>query len=99
MKIYIAGPMTGLPDYNYPLFDAAAIKLRAEEYEVECPSENDLPTGKEWHEYLRHAIKRLVDCDAVATLNGWEHSKGARLEVLIAERLGIPVKPLVEWLR
>jgi hypothetical protein len=32
-----------------------------------------------------------MDCDTVATLPGWEHSRGARLEALIAERLGMKV--------
>lgn len=40
---------------------------------------------------MRRDTAALMDCDAVATLPGWEHSKGARLEVLIAERLGMTV--------
>lgn len=40
---------------------------------------------------MRRDIAALMDCDTVATLPGWEHSKGARLEVLIAERLGMTV--------
>jgi hypothetical protein len=32
-----------------------------------------------------------MECNTVATLPGWEHSKGVRLEVLIAERLGMTV--------
>lgn len=99
MKIYIAGPMTGHVDFNYPAFFSAANTLRSAGFEVQCPAENDLPYPQEWHVYLRHAIKQLVDCDAVATLPSWEHSKGARLEVLIAERLGMTVKSLGEWLQ
>lgn len=99
MRLYIAGPMTGHVDYNYPEFLAAAAKLRSAGYLVTCPAENDLPHPQEWHVYLRHAIKRLVDCDAIATLPAWEHSKGARLEVLIAERLGMPIKTVPEWLQ
>ena len=26
-RLYVAGPMTGLPDYNYPAFDGAAALL------------------------------------------------------------------------
>jgi hypothetical protein len=97
MKLYIAGPMTGIPDFNYPQFLRAATTLRAEGFEVECPAENDLPHPQEWHVYLRHAIKRLLDCDAVATLPAAESSKGARLEIYIAQKLGMLVKPVEEW--
>ena len=99
MKLYIAGPMTGMADFNYAAFLVAAEKLRDTGYDVECPAEHDLPDGTDWTAYVRHGIKRLLDCDAVATLPAWEHSKGARLEVLIAERLGMRVAPVVEWMR
>lgn len=98
MRLYVAGPMTGLPDFNYPAFFQAAEHLRAAGYAVECPAENDLPPGREWHQYLRHAIKRMLDCDAVATLPAVEASKGARLEIYIAQKLGMQVRPVSEWL-
>ena len=40
---------------------------------------------------MRRDIAALMDCDTVVTLPDREHSKGARLEILIAERLGIVV--------
>lgn len=40
MKLYIAGPMTGLPDNNYPAFHEAARDLRARGYEVANPAEH-----------------------------------------------------------
>lgn len=36
-RIYIAGPMTGLPDHNIPAFNAAAKRLRAEGHFVINP--------------------------------------------------------------
>jgi hypothetical protein len=44
MKIYIAGPMSGIPQFNYPAFISAAGALRAEGYDVYCPAEMDNST-------------------------------------------------------
>jgi hypothetical protein len=96
MTTYIAGPMTGLPDYNYPAFNAAAAKLRAEGVDVRNPAElNDLDEvhadPKPWDWYVRRAIRALLDCDEILLLPGWEQSKGAQLERHIAEALGMKV--------
>lgn len=39
-RIYIAGPMSGLPEFNYPAFNRAAAVLRAQGHHVENPAEN-----------------------------------------------------------
>lgn len=41
MKIYLAGPMRGYKDFNFPAFFAAAAKLRAEGHIVFNPAERD----------------------------------------------------------
>ncbi len=88
MRVYVSGPMTGLPGLNFPAFEAAATALRAKGYEVVSPHEDDKP-GLEWHEYLRADLALLVTCDAIASLPGWEQSKGARLEHHVADELGL----------
>ncbi len=89
-RIYLAGPMTGLPDHNFPAFHAATKRLAAAGWEVCNPAENfggrvDLPR----EQYLRADVALLVGCDAIALLPGWEDSRGAQLEYLIARELNL----------
>lgn len=39
MRVYIAGPMTGIPLYNFPAFDRAAVQWRAEGWDVVSPAD------------------------------------------------------------
>lgn len=97
MTIYIAGPMTGLPESNYPAFRSAADALAKAGYEVEDPSLNDNPTPSDYHGWLRAGLAQLIRCDTVALLPGWESSGGARLEVHVAATLGMRVAPIEHW--
>lgn len=91
MKVYVAGPMTGYPDFNFPAFADASARLRALGYEVVSPAEVCADQNMAWIDCMRADIRELVLCDAVAVLPGWEKSRGATLEVHIAQKLGLPV--------
>lgn len=93
-KVYISGPMTGLPELNFPAFHAAAAKLRSQGIEVVNPAEIAMEEPISWEKCMRADIKALCDCDAIALMPGWEKSKGAHLELHIAHRLGLEVEYL-----
>jgi hypothetical protein len=91
--IYLSGPMTGYPDFNYPAFRKAASIFRMNGLEVFDPSEcfdGDQTLSKET--YMREDITAVLKATLVVTLDGWEQSSGARLEVEVAKAIGIPVE-------
>jgi hypothetical protein len=97
-RVYVSGPMSGLPGLNFQAFHDAASQLRAAGYAALNPAEINPNVETTWLNCMRADIKVLVDCDGVATLPGWEKSRGATLEVEIAERLGLQAAPLNVWL-
>ncbi len=90
-KIYIAGPMSGLVDFNFPAFHKMAASFRAKGFEVVNPAEINEDISASWVSCLRADIRELVTCDAIVMLAGWEKSKGATLEKHIADQLGMEV--------
>ena len=96
---YLAGKMTGVPRYNIPAFDAAAAALRAKGYSIVSPAELDDPevraasyaspdgkgsTGRTWGEFLARDVKIVADdVQGMILLEGWQESRGAKLEVYV----------------
>ena len=93
--IYIAGPMTGLPDFNFPAFHEAAAWWRSYGWEVVNPAEShggrqDLP----YKEYVEYDLRVLRVCNAIALLPGWDgpNARGSIWEREVARALlGLPV--------
>lgn len=94
MRVYLSGPMSGLPEFNYPAFKAAALQLERFGFEVVNPAENGLPKEAAWEQHMRLDIQLMLDCDGLVMLSGWENSKGARIERRLAMELGLPVGDL-----
>lgn len=106
MKLYVAGPMTGLPRWGFDAFDAATAQLRDFGYSVYSPAEieresgfdPDAPVADFTRERREEAMRRDLDLvlfvDAVVVLPGWGGSTGARLEVDVANAVGTPVYDL-----
>lgn len=95
--LYVAGPMTGYPDFNYPAFNEAARALVHCGFHVLNPARRGTRDEWTWVDYMRPALRDVADCDGIAVLPGWERSKGAALEVSIAVALDLPVRTVDEW--
>ena len=87
--VYIAGPMKGLPDLNYPAFHAAAKAWLAKGFYVENPA--DCEPGQTIADYSHEGFNKLLSCDAIALLPGWEQSVGAKAELHVAQLCEMPV--------
>lgn len=99
MRVYLAGPMTGYPEWNFPAFREAAYELRLRGVQVWSPAERDLEKGFDpssrnedfdLEEALREDLQAVLASDAVVVLPGFERSAGTLLEVITAEAAGIP---------
>ena len=87
MRVYLAGPMTGLPELNHPAFHTAATLLRARGIDVVNPAELVAQQGTAWTDCMRRDIPELCTCEAIVLLPGWQKSRGAKLERTIAAGL------------
>lgn len=105
-RIYITGPMTGLPLFNFPAFDEAQKQLR--EMYPECyiisPANidrnyypchdwesNTLPAGFKLCRMLLVDLEALSQCCVLYVLPGYERSKGSAVEIAFARALGMPL--------
>ncbi len=100
MKTYIAGKMTGLADLGFSLFDEAAARWRAAGHEVISPAEMDRdegwgpdnpPTKEDYRYIFANDFYQLCFCDAIALLPNWRESRGARVELHVAQLLRLKV--------
>lgn len=95
-RIYLSGPMSGLPNLNFPAFNRAAVRLRNFRWEVINPVEINSDPNAAWLECLADDLKAMACCTAICMLPGWETSFGARIERLAAEKLGLEIFDLAE---
>lgn len=105
MKVYLAGPMRGYEDLNFPAFMAAAKYLKDHGHEVFNPAENDIDKG---YDIQRgpHIMRACIlddltyiiqEAEALALLPGWRDSKGVRAEVATADFLELPIWELTDF--
>lgn len=110
-RVYLAGPMTWLPWFNFHTFDSARDWLALMGFEVVSPADLDRgvgidPTlsedpwavleGFDLREAARRDLEALMGCSGIVLLPGWWNSKGATAELATALWLGLRVWELLE---
>lgn len=99
VKIYIAGPMSGMLDNNWQAFFDKEKQLRAEGWDVINPAKLDKDAGIKPNETVdeynyescaSRDIEALAGCNGIYMLSGWQHSKGACWERALAKYWDIP---------
>ena len=92
MKIYVAGKITGLNWVDVVgRFNEAKQYLLAMGHEPVIPTEINSNPDETWENAMKQCIKELVCCDAIALLDNWTYSEGAKYEKQMAETLRIPI--------
>lgn len=96
--IYLAGPMKGLPDRNYPAFNSVAATLRDHGHEVYNPAEypfdgprEQFPIREAFAAYTAFICGRAC---SIVLLPGWRNSVGATAEHALARAVGLDI---LEW--
>src|SRR5438105_5064914 len=92
MRVYIAGPITGVAkisglDSVQTSFALTADELRSKGFEPVSPFELH-DKHKSWEESLKADIAGLVTCGGIYYKKGWRESTGVKLERYIAKALG-----------
>ena len=96
-KVFISGPMTGLPNLNREAFNEAEEKLKAAGFSVFNPAWFKFDSGFSDDDIAAIDLAALHRCDYIYQLEGWERSKGASSEWMVA--MWADLKPInKEWL-
>ncbi len=101
--LYIAGPMRGIAEYNFPAFFEAENQLKSMGYKVLSPATQDVKegfkthtpestlTGEDYERWIKRDMDMVTKSDGICVLPGFEKSKGAQVEVAMARFLNKPV--------
>lgn len=99
MKIYISGKISGTDlTETRARFAAVAKAMKRIDVEPVNPLENGLSEHDSWEAHMLKDIADLLQCKAIYMLQGWQDSKGARIEHYIATKIGMLIMYEIEKL-
>lgn len=91
MKIYIGGPMGGIDDLNFPLFNTVARWLRSHGPVVFNPAETEHTEAERRKCFAEDCKFICEEADALVMLPNWHQSSGACAEAALAMALSLPI--------
>lgn len=85
-RLYLSGPITGTSDYM-KRFANAEENLIKEGYSVINPAKVNaqMPSDTSYAQYMKMSLTMLDMSDIIYMLDGWENSRGAKIEHQFAE--------------
>lgn len=94
--VYLSGPMDGKPDLNRAAFaeaESAAYDNGADWVFNPCEYFRIKDQMPDWPRkmFMQHDMRALLDADVLVALDGADESKGARLEMMVAQACGIEI--------
>lgn len=98
--IYISGPITGIRNRNKEAFTDAERQLNATNKWTSVVNPQRLAADvpfPAYADFMRKDIRSITACSAIALLPGYSASPGSRLEVSVAEAIGLDIKLLEDW--
>ena len=90
--IYVAGPMSGIKDFNRPLFNMVAGELTEQGHSVLNPA--TLPDGLSQGQHMQICLPMVAVAHELVMLPGWERSEGAYIEFCLAKKSGKTIREL-----
>lgn len=87
-NIYISGKITGVENFA-EIFASKEQELTEQGHNIFNPAKH--PDMFSWQQFMELDLKALSFCDSIYMMKGWETSKGAKLELEEAKRLGLEI--------
>lgn len=98
-KLYISGPMSGIPDNNFPEFLEVEDQLKLAGYDVINPARNPPRHGVHARAfYMKLDLNNVMACDGVALLAGHHYSPGCQSEIRTALDTDKPIAMYHWWI-
>ena len=97
MKIYLSGKITGLDKEIYTRqFERAESFYKTSGFDVINPVKIGEEILKQnpsatWEDFMQKDLEALRTCTHIVLLEGWEESKGAKMEKAEAEKMGLEI--------